>query len=86
MYFPNGEEFSGIIEVEGFKFRKHVTRYSGYILIEITDMTYKIIAETKVSDISEVDIAQEILSAAIYDYIENQTDDLDKIMAQLIKN
>lgn len=49
-------------------------------------MTYKIIAETKVSDISEVDIAQEILSAAIYDYIENQTDDLDKIMAQLIKN
>ncbi|PXA10553.1 hypothetical protein DQ292_06545, partial [Staphylococcus pseudintermedius] len=21
MYFPNGEEFSGIIEVEGFKFR-----------------------------------------------------------------
>ncbi|MFB3194873.1 DUF1108 family protein [Staphylococcus pseudintermedius] len=86
MYFPNDEEFSGIIEVEGFKFRKHVTRYSGYILIEITDMTYKIIAETKVSDISEVDIAQEILSAAIYDYIENETDDLDKIMAQLIKN
>ncbi|EMC0275571.1 DUF1108 family protein [Staphylococcus pseudintermedius] len=86
MYFPNGEEFSGIIEVKGFKFRKHVTRYSGYILIEITDMTYKIIAETKVSDISEVDIAQEILSAALYDYIENQTDDLDRIMAQLIKN
>ncbi|EJD8529890.1 DUF1108 family protein, partial [Staphylococcus pseudintermedius] len=49
------------------------------------DMTYKIIAETKVSDISEVDIAQEILGAALYDYIEYQTDELDKIMAHLLK-
>ncbi|WP_142387851.1 DUF1108 family protein, partial [Staphylococcus pseudintermedius] len=57
MYFPNGEEFSGIIEVEGFKFRKHVTRQDDYILIEIADMTYRVIAETKVSDISDVDIA-----------------------------
>ncbi|WP_353418148.1 DUF1108 family protein [Staphylococcus delphini] len=86
MYFPNGEEFSGIIEVEGFKFRKHVTRQEDYILIEVTDMTYRVIAETKVSDISDVDIAQEVISAALYDYIENQTDDLDKIMAHLIKN
>ncbi|EJO7112430.1 TPA: DUF1108 family protein [Staphylococcus pseudintermedius] len=86
MYFPNGEEFSGIIEVEGFKFRKHVTKEENHVLIEITDMTYKIVAETKVSDISDVDIAQEVISAALYDYIENETDDLDKIMAQLIKN
>ncbi|WP_353419799.1 DUF1108 family protein [Staphylococcus delphini] len=86
MYFLNGEEFSGIIEVEGFKFRKHVTRQDDYILIEITDMTYKTVAETKVYDISDVDIAQEVISAALYDYIENQTDDLDKIMAHLIKN
>ncbi|HCA7034853.1 TPA: DUF1108 family protein [Staphylococcus pseudintermedius] len=86
MYFSKGEEFSGIIEVEGFKFRKHVTRQDDYILIEVTGMTYKIIAETKVYDISDVDIAQEVISAALYDYIENQTDDLDKIMAQLIKN
>ncbi|PCF71431.1 hypothetical protein B4W72_10810 [Staphylococcus delphini] len=86
MYFPNGEEYSGIIEVEGFKFRKHVTRQDDYILIEITDMTYKTVAETKVSGISDVDIAQEVISAALYDYIENETDDLDKIMAHLIKN
>ncbi|HCG2157485.1 TPA: DUF1108 family protein [Staphylococcus pseudintermedius] len=86
MYFPNGEEFSGIIEIEGFKFRKHVTREEDYILIEVTDMTYRVIAETKVSDISDVDIAQEVISAALYDFIENETDDLDKIMAQLIKN
>ncbi|MBA8776901.1 DUF1108 family protein [Staphylococcus schleiferi subsp. coagulans] len=86
MYFPNGEEYSGIIEVEGFKFRKHVTRQDDYILIEVTDMTYRVIAETKVSDISDVDIAQEVINVAIYDYIEHRTDDLDKIMAQLIKN
>ncbi|ENK7113248.1 DUF1108 family protein [Staphylococcus pseudintermedius] len=86
MYFPKGEEISGIIEVEGFKFRKHVTRQDDYILIEIADMTYRVIVETKVSDISDVDIAQEVISAALYDYIEYQTDDLDKIMAQLIKN
>ncbi|WP_142352422.1 DUF1108 family protein, partial [Staphylococcus pseudintermedius] len=53
MYFPKGEEYTGIIEVEGFKFRKHVTRQDDYILIEITDMTYKIIAETKVYDVSD---------------------------------
>ncbi|PCF85046.1 DUF1108 family protein [Staphylococcus intermedius] len=86
MYFKNGESFSEIIEIEGFKFRKHITRYSGYILIEITSMSYKDIAETKVCNLSDVDIAQEVLSAAVYDYIENGTDELDKIMAQLIKN
>ncbi|EJG1266496.1 DUF1108 family protein [Staphylococcus pseudintermedius] len=86
MYFPNGEEFSGIIEIEGFKFRKHVTREEDYILIEVTDMTYKTVAETKVSDIPDIDIAQEVISAALYDFIENETDDLDRIMAQLIKN
>ncbi|EJE4550688.1 DUF1108 family protein [Staphylococcus pseudintermedius] len=86
MYFPNGEEFSGIIEVEGFKFRKYVTRQDDHILIEVTNMTYGVIAETKVYNLSDVDIAQEVLSAAIYDYIENGTDELDKIMAQLIKN
>ncbi|EGQ2898956.1 hypothetical protein JPSP56_15770 [Staphylococcus pseudintermedius] len=86
MYFPKGEEYTGIIEVEGFKFRKHVTRQDDYILIEITDMTYRVIAETKVYDVSDVDIAQEVINAAIYDFIEYQTDDLDKIMAQLIKN
>ncbi|PCF80951.1 hypothetical protein B4W74_04620 [Staphylococcus intermedius] len=86
MYFPKGEEYTGIIEVEGFKFRKHVTRQDDYILIEITDMTYRVIAETKVYDVSDVDIAQEVINAAIYDFIEYQTDELDKIMAQLIKN
>ncbi|EPE8808696.1 DUF1108 family protein [Staphylococcus pseudintermedius] len=86
MYFSKGEEFSGIIEVEGFKFRKHVTRQDDYILIEIADMTYRVIVETKVSDISDVDIAQEVINAAVYDFIEYQTDELDKVMAHFIKN
>ncbi|HGH0879497.1 TPA: DUF1108 family protein [Staphylococcus pseudintermedius] len=86
MYFPKGEEYTGIIELEGFKFRKHVTRQDDYILIEITDMTYRVIAETKVYDVSDVDIAQEVINAAIYDFIEYQTDELDKVMAHFIKN
>ncbi|REI31482.1 DUF1108 family protein [Staphylococcus felis] len=86
MYFKSGEEYTGIIEIEGFKFRKHVTREDDYILIEIADMAYRVIAKTKVYDISDVDIAQEVLSARLYDYIENETDELDKIMVQLIKN
>ncbi|MBH9581762.1 DUF1108 family protein [Staphylococcus felis] len=86
MYFKSGEEYTGIIEVEGFKFRKHVTREDDYILIEIADMAYRVIAKTKVYDISDVDLAQEVLSARLYDYIENETDELDKIMIQLIKN
>ncbi|HHW5132164.1 TPA: DUF1108 family protein [Staphylococcus pseudintermedius] len=86
MYYPNGEEYSGIVEVEGFKFRKHVTRQDDYILIEITDMTYRLVVDTKVYSLSDTDLAQEVISAALYDYIEYQTDDLDKIMAQLIKN
>ncbi|EGQ3124318.1 DUF1108 family protein [Staphylococcus pseudintermedius] len=86
MYFPKGEEYTGIIEVEGFKFRKHVTRQDDYILIEIADMTYRVIVETKVSDISDVDIAQEVINVAIYDFIEYQTDELDKVMAHFIKN
>ncbi|WP_241522537.1 DUF1108 family protein [Staphylococcus delphini] len=74
------------MEVEGFKFRKYVIRQDDYILIEITDMTYKTVAETKVYDVSDVDIAQEVINAAIYDFIEYQTDELDKVMAHFIKN
>ncbi|MDK3882539.1 DUF1108 family protein [Staphylococcus intermedius] len=85
MYFPTGEEYTGIIEIEGFKFRKHVIRQDDYILIEISDMAYRTVAETKVYDISDVDIAQEVLSVALYNYIENETDDLDKIMSRFIK-
>ncbi|GAB0211287.1 DUF1108 family protein [Staphylococcus pseudintermedius] len=86
MYFPNGEEFSGIIEVEGFKFRKHVTRQDDYILIEITDMTYRLVVDTKVYSLSDTDLAQEVINSAIYDFIEYQTDELDKVMAHFIKN
>ncbi|EHL7166304.1 DUF1108 family protein [Staphylococcus pseudintermedius] len=85
MYFPNGEEFSGIIEVEGFKFRKHVTRQDDYILIEITDMTYRLVVDTKVYSLSDTDLAQEVINSAIYDFIEYQTDELDKVMAHFIK-
>ncbi|EGQ1677260.1 DUF1108 family protein [Staphylococcus pseudintermedius] len=86
MYFPNGEEFSGIIEVEGFKFRKHVTKEENHVLIEITDMTYRLVVDTKVYSLSDTDLAQEVINAAIYDFIEYQTDELDKVMAHFIKN
>ncbi|HGE9020675.1 TPA: DUF1108 family protein [Staphylococcus pseudintermedius] len=86
MYFKNEQEHSNIIEVEGFKFRKYVMRFENYIFIEIRDMSYNLISDTMVYDLSDVDIAQEVLSAALYDYIENETDDLDKIMAHFIKN
>ncbi|HDG4512833.1 TPA: DUF1108 family protein, partial [Staphylococcus pseudintermedius] len=62
MYFPNGEEYSGIIEVEGFKFRKHVTKEENHILIEITDMTYRLVVDTKVYSLSDTDLAQEVIN------------------------
>ncbi|MGM7689801.1 DUF1108 family protein [Staphylococcus felis] len=86
MYFKIDQEHSNIIEVEGFKFRKYVMRCENYILIEIRDMSYHLITDTMVYDLSDVDIAQEVLSAALYDYIENETDELDKIMAYFTKN
>ncbi|HEC2198556.1 TPA: DUF1108 family protein [Staphylococcus delphini] len=86
MYFKNEQEHSSIIEVEGFKFRKYVMRYETGIFVEIRDMSYNLITDTMVHDLSDVEIAQEILSAALYDFIENETDELDKIMACFIKN
>ncbi len=85
MYFSNEEEHTGIFEVDGFKFRKAVTRDDDRIVVEVMDMQWQTIKLVTVYDLSEVEYMEEVLSSAIYDFIEYQTDEPDKVMAHFTK-
>lgn len=49
------------------------------------DMQRQTIKLVTVYDLSEVEYMEEVLSSAIYDFIEYQTDELDKVMAHFTK-
>ncbi|ELD8171243.1 DUF1108 family protein [Staphylococcus pseudintermedius] len=86
MYFKEGKQINQIIEIEGFKLRKQVIREKYKVRVIVLTMDYNYVDEVTVTSEMDIDAAEEVLMQSVYDYIRYQTDELDKIMAQLIKN
>lgn len=85
MHFIKGEKYTSYIEVDGFKFKKEVMRLDLGINVAIKTLGNELIGDIDVSDIDFVEQVDELLQQDIYNYIENQTDELDKIMAYFTK-
>ncbi|UXR73324.1 MULTISPECIES: DUF1108 family protein [unclassified Staphylococcus] len=85
MHFEKGHKYVSTIEVDGFKFRKEVTRRDFNIRVAIKTLGNELIDYIDISDRDYVDQVDEILGQSIYNYIENNADDLDKIMARFMK-
>ncbi|MCS4487221.1 DUF1108 family protein [Staphylococcus americanisciuri] len=85
MHFIKGKKYTSYIEVDGFKFKKEVTRKEFLINIVIKTLNNELIDDIDISDIDFVDQVDDLLGLSIYNYIENQTDELDKIMAYFAK-
>ncbi|HHU6749340.1 TPA: DUF1108 family protein [Staphylococcus pseudintermedius] len=85
MYFKNDREHTSILEIDGFKFRKIVIKEDGRVTIEVLDMDMNTVSFLSVYDSSEIQGAEEAILSDVYKYIENQSDELDKIVAHFIK-
>ncbi|PCF33179.1 hypothetical protein B5C00_09245 [Staphylococcus delphini] len=85
MYFKNDREYTSIVEIGGFKFRQNVIKEDGRVTIEILDTEMNTVSFMSVYDSSEIENAEEVILADVYKYIENQSDELDKIVAHFIK-
>ncbi|HCT0319903.1 TPA: DUF1108 family protein [Staphylococcus pseudintermedius] len=85
MYFKNDREHTSILEIDGFKFRKIVIKEDSRVTIEVLDTEMNTVSYMPVYDSSEIENAEEVILADVYKYIENQSDELDKIVAHFIK-
>ncbi|HCG2148627.1 TPA: DUF1108 family protein [Staphylococcus pseudintermedius] len=85
MYFKNDGEYTSIVEINGFKFRKIVIKEDSRVTIEVLDTEMNTVSFMPVYDSSEIENAEEVILADVYKYIENQSDELDKIVAHFIK-
>ncbi|EHV5284052.1 DUF1108 family protein [Staphylococcus pseudintermedius] len=84
MYFKNDGEYTSIVEINGFKFKKIVMKEDSCVTVEVLDMDLNTVSFISVYDSSEIEDAEEVILADVYKYIENESDELDKIVAHFI--
>ena len=85
MYYEIGETNRKIINIDGFKFMLSVTRSVGYVSIEISDIKNKLIDSIEVYDESGLSTALDILNNSVYNWIEQNTDEQDRLMNLVMK-
>ncbi|MDK3984196.1 DUF1108 family protein [Staphylococcus pseudintermedius] len=84
MYFKNDGEYTSIVEINGFKFKKIVMKEDSRVTVEVLDMDLNTVSFISVYDSSEIEDTEEVILADVYKYIENESDELDKIVAHFI--
>ncbi|UNA87703.1 DUF1108 family protein [Staphylococcus pseudintermedius] len=62
-----------------------VIKEDSRVTIEVLDTEMNTVSFMPVYDSSEIENAEEVILADVYKYIENQSDELDKIVAHFIK-
>ncbi|EGQ3444777.1 DUF1108 family protein [Staphylococcus pseudintermedius] len=74
MYFKNDGEYTSIVEINGFKFKKIVMKEDSRVTVEVLDMDLNTVSFISVYDSSEIEDAEEVILADVYKYIENESE------------
>lgn len=85
MYYKTGDVCQKIINVDGFDFRLRVKKRAYSVEIVVLDHEGNSIDEILVSDENDLYTALDILKQSIYEWIENNTDEQDKLMNLVMK-
>ncbi|MGJ8906092.1 DUF1108 family protein [Staphylococcus aureus] len=85
MYYKTGDVCQKIINVDSFDFRLRVKRHNFSVEIVVLDHEDNFIDEIIVSDENDLYTALDILKQSIYEWIENNTDEQDKLMNLVMK-
>ncbi|HAR7081826.1 TPA: DUF1108 family protein [Staphylococcus aureus] len=85
MYYKTGDVCRKIINVDGFDFQLKVKRHNFSVEIVVLDHEDNSIDGIIVSDENDLYTALDILKQSIYEWIENNTDDYDRLINVVMK-
>lgn len=86
MYYKIGEIRTKFITVEGYKFRIKATRMQFSIKVELMDRYEQTIEEVDISDEHiGIDNGRDFLEQFVISWIDNNTDESDRIMNKVME-
>ncbi|MCR0869047.1 DUF1108 family protein [Staphylococcus aureus] len=85
MYYEIGEEHVKPVKVDGFKFFVHAIREVNGVAIKVNDIDRREVYNIVVTDESGLQIAMDNINAAIYEWIEENADDYDRLINLVMK-
>ncbi|HDK7400218.1 TPA: DUF1108 family protein [Staphylococcus aureus] len=85
MYYEIGDVCQKVINVDGFDFKLAVKKKDHSILVNILDLEDKFIDGINITNENDLYTALDILNQSIYECIENNTDEQDKLINLVMK-
>ncbi|HDJ2790780.1 TPA: DUF1108 family protein [Staphylococcus aureus] len=85
MYYEIGDVYQKVINVDGFDFKLAVKKKDHSILVNILDLEDKFIDGINITNENDLYTALDILNQSIYEWIEENADDYDKLINLVMK-
>ncbi|HAR4527222.1 TPA: DUF1108 family protein [Staphylococcus aureus] len=85
MYYKTGDVCQKIINVDGFDFQLRVKRHNFSVEVVVLDHEDNSIDWILVTDENDLYTALDILKQSIYEWIENNTDEQDRLINLVMK-
>ncbi|SUK47182.1 putative phi PVL-like protein [Staphylococcus aureus] len=80
MYYKTGDVCQKIINVDGFDFKLAVKKQDYSILVNVLDLEDRFIDSINITDENDLYTALDILNQSIYEWIEENTDERDRLI------
>ncbi|MEI1873362.1 DUF1108 family protein [Staphylococcus aureus] len=80
MYYEIGEIIRKNIHVNGFDFKLAVKKQDYSILVNVLDLEDRFIDSINITDENDLYTALDILNQSIYEWIEENTDERDRLI------
>ncbi|MBJ6141283.1 DUF1108 family protein [Staphylococcus aureus] len=80
MYYKIGDACQKVINVDGFDFKLAVKKQDYSILVNVLDLEDKFIDGVNITDENDLYTALDILNQSIYEWIEENTDERDRLI------
>ncbi|HHA0253331.1 TPA: DUF1108 family protein [Staphylococcus aureus] len=85
MYYEIGDVYQKVINVDGFDFKLAVKKKDHSILVNILDLEDKFIDGINITNENDLYTALDILNQSIYEWIEENADDYDRLINLVMK-
>ncbi|HHC6302571.1 TPA: DUF1108 family protein [Staphylococcus aureus] len=80
MYYKIGDVCQKVINVDGFDFKLVVKKQDYSILVNVLDLEDRFIDSINITDENDLYTALDILNQSIYEWIEENTDERDRLI------
>ncbi|HDF7531240.1 TPA: DUF1108 family protein [Staphylococcus aureus] len=80
MYYKIGDVYQKVINVDGFDFKLAVKKQDYSILVNVLDLEDRFIDGINITDENDLYTALDILNQSIYEWIEENTDERDRLI------